>query len=83
MDSFDWQKSKVLVAQRVIERGRPDDFLAAFELYGGEENFREIVKEVPYLSGMDVNFVCVFFDLKKEELRCCTRKLYRERLLGC
>lgn len=79
IDNFDWQKSKSLVVQRVIELGEPEDFYAAFDLYNGIEGFREIIKTLPYLSDIDINFVCVFFNLKKEELRCCTRKRSSQR----
>ena len=36
----------------------------------------------PSLSPRDMNFVCVVFNLKKEELKCYTRKLLRDRLLN-
>ena len=65
---------RTIVVQRVIEMGTPEDFFAAFDLYGGIQGFREIIKTVPYLNALDVHFVCTFFDLKKEGLRCCTRK---------
>ena len=58
------------------------DFYAAFNLYGGIEGFREIIKEVPNLSPMDMNFVCIVFNLKKEELKCYTRKQLRNQLLN-
>ena len=74
MDTFDWQKSKVLVAQRVVEMGEPEDFFAAFDLYGGIEGFREILKLVPHFNDLDMHFVCTLFNLKKEELRCYTKK---------
>lgn len=74
MDTFDWQKSKVLVVQRVVEMGTPEDFFAAFDLYGGIAGFREIVKSVPYLNDLNMHFVCMLFNLKKEELRCYTKK---------
>lgn len=80
--TFPWQKMGTLVMQRVIERGWPDDFYAAIRLYGGIENIREIVKTIPVLSAKDMAFVCQVFGLKKEELRCYTRKLSRERLLN-
>lgn len=82
LSSFDWWKSRKTVVQRVIERGWLTDYYAAFRLYGGIEGFREIVKEVPTLSPKDMNFVCVMFDLKKEELRCYTRKQLREQLFN-
>lgn len=74
VSSFDWANSKTIVAQRVIELGTPDDFYAAFDLYGGIAGFREVVKNIPYLNSLDMHFVCMFFDLKKEELRCYTKK---------
>ena len=72
LSRFDWWEGRRLVVQRVIERGRPEDFCAAFRLYGGIEGFRDIAKEVPYLSPIDMNFVCVYFHLQKEELKCYT-----------
>lgn len=74
IDNFDWDNSKTIVVQRVIELGMPEDYYAAFDLYGGIDGFREIIKTIPYLNDIDINFVCIFFNLKREELRCCTKK---------
>lgn len=59
-----------------------EGFYAAFNLYGGIEGFREIIKELPSLSPRDMNFVCIVFNLEKEELKCYTRKLSREKHLN-
>ena len=32
---FDWQRSRKIVVQRIIERGWLKDYFAAFDLYGG------------------------------------------------
>ena len=80
---FDWQQARSIVVQRVIERGCAEDYFAAFDLYGGIAGFREILREVSTLSEKDLNFVCTFFNLKKEELRCYTRRLLRRKLLSC
>ena len=73
--------------ERAPQMGFPQmtlrDYFAAFDLYGGIEGFREIIKEVPTLSAQDMNFVCTAFGLKKEELRCYTRRQLRRRHLGC
>lgn len=74
INTFDWQKSKRLVVQRVIEMGTPEDFFAAFDLYGGIDGVREIVKSVPYLNDLNIHFVCTLFNLNKEELKCYTKK---------
>ncbi|HJE08304.1 MAG TPA: hypothetical protein K8W12_01930 [Tidjanibacter sp.] len=82
MERFDWQRMRVVVMQRVIERGSDEDMYAALRLYGGFRKVREIVKEIPVLAPIDMNFVCLVFGLKKEELKCYTRRLSREKLLN-
>lgn len=82
LSDFNWWKSRKVVVQRVLERGGLRDYYAAFRLYGVIEGFREIVKEVPSLSPKDMNFACVVFGLRKEELRCYTRKQSREKLFN-
>lgn len=84
LEKFDWHKYRGIVVQRVIERGWYSDWYATIHLYGGLENFIEIIKnEVPVInSEKDLNFVCVGFDLKKEDLKCYRRKQRRERLLN-
>ncbi len=83
MTTFDWERSKTIVVQRVVELGWPEDFYGAFNLYGGIEGFREAIKSIPHLSDIDMNFVCHYFDLQKEELLCYTRKLSRQARLNC
>ncbi|HPS84770.1 MAG TPA: hypothetical protein PLA88_10650 [Bacteroidales bacterium] len=74
INNFDWNKMRIVVVQRVIERGWLNDFYAILQLYGGMENIRGIIREIPHLSDKDITFVCAFFGLKKEELKCCTPK---------
>ncbi|MBR8712296.1 DUF6922 domain-containing protein [Porphyromonas levii] len=82
LSNFDWWASRKLVVQRVIERGWKSDYEAAYKLYGGKKGFREIIKEIPYLSPIDMNFVCNYFDLKKEELQCYTNQQLKKKRLG-
>lgn len=82
LSHFDWWNSRKVVVQRILERGWLKDFFAAFDLYGGISGFREIIKEVPRLSPREMNFACAVFDLKKKELTCYTRKLYRKKLFN-
>lgn len=77
LTDFDWDKSKCIVVERVIERGRPEDYRGAINRYGGIENFREIIKAVRHLSPKDIAFVCFFFKLNKEELLCYRRQQLR------
>lgn len=81
LSHFDWYEMRTVVVQRVIERGWMKDFYAAIRLYGGLDNFREIIKTIPKLSALDIAFVCNVFNLNKEELRCYTWEQSRRRLL--
>lgn len=73
LSRFDWQAMRTLVVQRVVERGRREDFYAILNLYG-LEGVREAIKDIPVLNPKDLSFVCSVFELKKEELKCYTRK---------
>ncbi len=73
LEKFDWQKMRNEVVQRVLERGRMDDFYAILNLYG-VEGVKAALREIPYMNDKDMNFACVAFDLRKEELKCYTRK---------
>ncbi len=79
---IDWVSMKHIVVTRIIERGWMNDFYAAIKLYGGLENFKQIIREVPFLTDKDIDFVCKIFGLKKEELSCYTRKQLREKHLS-
>ena len=73
LDRFNWQLMRNVVVQRVLERGRMDDFYAILNLYG-EEGVKAALRAIPYMSDKNMNFVCVTFDLGKEELKCYTKK---------
>lgn len=82
LDNFDWHKMRHQVVQRVIELGRPEDFYAAIRLYGGLDNFIEIIKELPYLSDKDITLVSAMFHIKKQHLKSYRNKRVRKKLLG-
>ena len=82
LSRVDWEAMRVLVVQRVIERGSLEDMYAAIRLYGGIENIRAIMREIPILSERNINFVTTIFHLKKEELKCSTFKQLREKRLA-
>lgn len=83
LENFDWQYMRDTVVQRVIERGWNNDFYAIFNLYGGIDGVRDIIKnEVKILSDKEIAFVCSIFKLKKEELKCYIRKQSRMKLLN-
>ena len=81
-NKFDVQKNKKLVVQRVIEYGLPEDYYTIFQLYGGISGVRKIIKEISHFRyPQDISFVCMAFNIKKEELECYKRQqLRKERM---
>lgn len=74
-DNFEWQNMKHLVVQRVVEQGKKEDFYALFNLYGGIEGVKNIIKEIEFLNKKDMNFVSIIFNIRKENLKCYTKML--------
>jgi hypothetical protein len=74
LDRFDWYSMRNVVVQRIIERGRMDDFYAMLNLYG-LKGVKEAIKAVPYLNKKDQSFVCIIFGIKKESLACYKKTL--------
>ena len=70
---FDWADMRTLVVQRVIERGRMDDFYAILNFYG-LTGVKEAIQQISYLNPKDISFVCSVFKLKKENLKCYTKQ---------
>jgi hypothetical protein len=72
-EKIDWQRMRNIIVQRVIERGRPDDFYAILNKYS-LEGVKQGIRQIPYLNKKDLSFVCTIFELNKNELKCCTTK---------
>ena len=84
LENFDWLKYRKTVVERVIAMGRLSDWYAAFDLYGGIQGFRRIVRdEVVDLSPRDLNFVCHAFKIKLEDTRCYKQAQLRKARLSC
>jgi len=82
-ENIDPLQCKRLIATRVIQLGKLEDFYAAFDTFGGIEEFALIAKnEVTGLDARDLNFICYAFDLKKEETQCYKRAQSRKQLLN-
>ena len=70
---INWHQMRNIVVQRVIERGRINDFYAMLNLYQ-LKGVKDAIRQIPSMNNKDIAFVCSVFDLKKEELKCYTRK---------
>ncbi len=73
MSRFDFLEMRNVVVQRVVERGWPDDWYAALNLYD-ENGMKEAIKSLPYLNDKDMHFVSILFEIPLSELKCYIRK---------
>ena len=76
MSRFDFQQMRNVVVQRVVERGWPDDWYAALNMYG-KAGMIEAIKTLPYLNDKDMYFVSNLFEIPLSELKCYERKQSR------
>jgi len=56
LDQLNWDEMRTLVVQRVVERGRMDDFYAILNRYG-VTGVQEAIKQIAYLNSKDLAFV--------------------------
>lgn len=73
LEKLDWEKHKLLIVERVIERGS----LKAFQLteqHYGKQAMGEIVKSIAFLNPRDMAFVSVYFAIPLTDLKCYTKK---------
>ena len=73
MSAFNYQNMRNVVVQRVVERGWPDDWYAALNMYG-ITGMIDAIKELPYLNDKDMNFVSVIFEIPLSEMKCYEKK---------
>ena len=73
IEKINWQQMRNVIVQRVIERGRMNDFYALLNTYE-LEGVQEAIRQIPFLNNKDLAFICSVFDIKKEELKCYTKK---------
>ncbi|MCH7397552.1 hypothetical protein MM236_06110 [Belliella sp. DSM 107340] len=69
LKDFDFQKSKDIVIERVVQRGDKDDWLSVFNLYGVDV-VKNSIRNIKYLNPKDLNFVVWVLEIPKEEMKC-------------
>ena len=70
---LDWIKHKILITERVIERGSFKNFLLLEQQYGRKE-LTEIIKQLSYLHPKDIALVITYFNILPKELKCYSKK---------
>jgi hypothetical protein len=72
-ESLDIEKDKTFIIGKVMNYGGLSDFKATIDYYGKEIIKKEVVK-IAYFPKEILNFICFYFDLKKEDFVCYNRR---------
>jgi hypothetical protein len=70
-DNIDLEHHSRFIIERIINRGSYDDWKALINFYG-RQRLKEEVVTIRNLNKKSLNYLSVFFNLKKNEFRCCT-----------
>lgn len=73
MDSIDYQKNAAHVVEKVIERGKAEDFNNLLKFYGFNK-VKELALQALWLSDISMNFCCVLFKVKPTDFKCYEKK---------
>ena len=77
-DEIDWTGGYRSVIARVIERGGQKDWEEMLRFYSRPKVVNALLNEIKYLPDFSIEDVCNYFNLRKEELLCYTRKQLRK-----
>lgn len=69
-NTFIPSEHKKIVVSRVVERGRLNDYFAAFDACGGIEGFKKVYMSLEHPNKYSINFICIALNIKKEDLQC-------------
>ena len=72
MDKIDYEKHAVHVVEKVIERGKAEDFKTILEFYGFDK-LRDLALQAHWLSDISINFCCTLFKVKPTDLNATRR----------
>ena len=77
-DEIDWVNGYRNIIARVIERGNEADWQEMLRFYGRDSVINALLHEIKYLPDFAIEDACNYFNLRKEELLCYTRKQLRK-----
>ncbi|MDF3077459.1 MAG: hypothetical protein K0S09_1348 [Sphingobacteriaceae bacterium] len=72
-DNIDYQKHDRFVVEKVVERGKHQDFINLLKYYGFDR-VKKLVLNASWLSDSAMNFCCVLFHTEPKEFKCYEKK---------
>lgn len=79
-DLIDWQNSRAMVVQRILERGMREHWKELVRFYGISNIINSLKEEITYLPDECIEETSSFYSLKKEEMLCYKKKLSQPKL---
>lgn len=76
-DEIDWVSGYRSIIARVIERRNEDDWQEMLRFYGQSGVVNTLLHEIKYLPDFAIEDACNYFNLRREDLLCYTRKQSR------
>lgn len=73
MANIDFEKNAAHVVEKVIERGKTEDFDSLLKFYGFKQ-VGELAKQAHWLSDISINFCCTLFKIKPTDFKCYEKK---------
>jgi hypothetical protein len=73
MDKIDYEKNARYIVEKIIERGKAEDFDSILTFYGFEK-VKELALQANCLSDISINFCCVLFKVKPTDFKCYKKK---------
>ncbi|WP_214071639.1 hypothetical protein [Mucilaginibacter sp. dw_454] len=73
MDNIDYEKNARFVVEKVIERGKAEDFETLLAYYGFER-VKQLAQQALWLSDISINFCCTLFKIKPTDFKCYEKK---------
>ena len=74
LEMLDQEKNKSLIIERVLSYGNLPEIKVIFQYYG-KDIITAVVKRLGYLDPKTFAFVVGYLGIRKEEMKCFTKKL--------
>jgi hypothetical protein len=73
MSKIDYVKNARHVVEKVIERGKAEDFDNVLNFYGFEK-VKDLALQANWLSDVSINFCCILFKVTPTDFKCYEKK---------
>ncbi|MBL7906539.1 MAG: hypothetical protein JNL22_16055 [Bacteroidales bacterium] len=73
VDQLDEQKHRNYIVQQVLSYGNMEEFRLIIDFYGINQ-VKESIKQAGYFDPKTVSFITGFFNIRKEEMQCYTKR---------